>query len=566
MKLHKTVPKIVVAASILSLALTTTAHASQHSETDTHTGSAHFTVVAETGVDTQAAKTAITHAGGTITSANESAGVFDVQGPSADFATKVTAADAIIGATSERAIGYAPQTKHRAQNHVESEHLGNANASPAENPGEPAPGMDPLDDKLWGLKMTQADEARKVNGGDRGVTVGVMDTGLDASHPDLAPNFDAEKSRNFAPDIEAIDGPCETEGCLDPVGTDDGGHGTHVAGTIAASANNYGLSGIAPNVGLVELKTGQDSGFFFLKPVVDALTYAGDSGIDVVNMSFYVDPWLYNCGANPADTPEQQAEQQAVIAAVNRSLEYAHQHGVTLVGALGNEHTDLGKPGTDVSSPNYPADTAHERTIDNETCLSMPTEGSHVIGVSALGPSQKKADFSNYGTEQISVSAPGGYFRDGFGSDTFQTVGNMILSTYPRKVLTEEGFLDADGNLTPEGTEAGVIKECRQDGQCGYYQWLHGTSMASPHAAGVSALVVSAHGHKDNDGGITMKPKQVERILLDTATATACPEPRTVSYANEGRGPEFDATCEGDQEFNGFYGHGIVNALGAVQR
>src|SRR3712207_7911053 len=45
-----------------------------------------------------------------------------------------------------------------------------------------------------------------------------------------------------------VDGPCEVEGCVDPVGTDDGGHGTHVAGTIAAAANGSGLSGVAPNV------------------------------------------------------------------------------------------------------------------------------------------------------------------------------------------------------------------------------------------------------------------------------------------------------------------------------
>src|SRR5688572_17082575 len=139
-----------------------------------------------------------------------------------------------------------------------------------------------------------------------------------------------------------VDGPCEVEGCVDPVGTDDGGHGTHVAGTIGAAANGVGLSGVAPKVTLVELKVGQDSGYFFLDPVVNALTYAGDKGIDVVNMSFYVDPWLYNCTANPADSAEDQAEQRAIIAGMRRALVYAHKKGVTLFGALGNNHEDLG--------------------------------------------------------------------------------------------------------------------------------------------------------------------------------------------------------------------------------
>jgi subtilisin family serine protease len=103
---------------------------------------------------------------------------------------------------------------------------------------------------------------------------------------------------------------------VDPADHDDGAHGTHVAGTIGAAANGGGVSGVAPNVTLVNIRAGQDSGFFFLQPTVDALIYAGDAGIDVVNMSFFVDPWLYNCQANPADSPEQQAQQRLIIQAM----------------------------------------------------------------------------------------------------------------------------------------------------------------------------------------------------------------------------------------------------------
>src|SRR4029453_15197359 len=109
------------------------------------------------------------------------------------------------------------------------------------------------------------------------------------------------------------------------------------------------------------------------------------------------------------------------------------------------------------------------------------------IGVSALGPSGTKSDYSNYGTEQISVSAPGGYFRDGFGTDSFQTVGNEILSTYPLKVLQGGELGDANGHILPAGA-ASVFKDCTKSGVCGYYTYLQGTSMASPHAAGVAAL------------------------------------------------------------------------------
>nr|BFE73877.1 hypothetical protein GCM10020092_071780 [Actinoplanes digitatis] len=160
-------------------------------------------------------------------------------------------------------------------------------------------------------------------------------------------------------------------------------------------------------------------------------------------MSFYIDPWLYNCVGNPADTAEQQAEQRAIIQGMKRALSYAHRRGVTLVGALGNNNEDLGKPRTDTSSPDYPADAAKPRPIDNDTCWDLPVEGPHVIGVSSVGPTGQKADYSNYGREQISVAAPGGWFRDGFGTPAYRTNGNMILSSYPVKVLKEQGKVDA---------------------------------------------------------------------------------------------------------------------------
>jgi subtilisin family serine protease len=425
--------------------------------------------------------------------------------------------------------------------------------------------MDPLDDKLWGLRMVRADLSRQVNAGDRRVHVGILDTGMDASHPDISPNFSWALSRNFAPDIPSIDGPCETASCVDAVGTDDNGHGTHVSGTIGAAANGTGVSGVAPNVSLVELKGGQDSGFFFLDSVVNALTYAGDSGIDAVNMSFFLDPWLYNCPGNPADSPAAQAEQRTIIAGMNRALTYAHDHGVALFGSLGNNHEDLGHPRVDTTSPDFPANATYPRTIDNATCVDLPIEGPFVIGVSSVGPSGTKSDFSNYGVEQISVAAPGGWFRDGFGTPTYRTLGNQILSSYPLNVLRASGAVDADGNITP-GSVGNVFKDCTAAGVCGYYTYLQGTSMASPHAAGVAALIVSRFGKYDpaHPGTLRLEPWKTESVLLHTAAEHACPSPPIQSYVREGRSTEFDAPCEGDLNFNGIYGYGIVDAFAAV--
>jgi subtilisin family serine protease len=228
-----------------------------------------------------------------------------------------------------------------------------------------------------------ADGSYAVERGRKAVRVGIIDTGVDGHHPDIAPNFRADLSRNFTTDIPAIDGPCEEEpdrSCEDANDVDEDGHGTHVASTIGSPLNGVGIGGVAPNVSLVNLRAGQDSGFFFIGPTVDALTYAGDHGIDVVNMSFYVDPWLFNCPDNPADSPAEQFQQRLIIAAVQRAVDYARAHGVTVVSALGNENTDLGNPTADATSPDYPEGTERERVIDN-SCIDVPAESNGVISV-----------------------------------------------------------------------------------------------------------------------------------------------------------------------------------------
>jgi subtilisin family serine protease len=544
----------------------------------TPTASTQYAVLIEQGASHAAAVAAVSAAGGTVIEQNAEVGTLTVQAPATGFVQHVSASPAIYGAAHTRPIGRVPDAAPAAgaarhlRDAVETEHNASVSVAPQLDASLAPVGLDPLDANQWGLRMVKSDLARNQQPGDHGVMVGVLDSGVDATHPDIAPNINVRLSRNFTTDLPTdpngapFDGPCEFAGCVDPPAYDDNGHGTHVAGIIAAAANGFGLSGVAPGVTIVSIRGGQDSGFLFLQPVLDALTYGADIGLDVINMSFYIDPWLYNCTNNPADTSEQQLEQRTTIAAVNRALDYAHNHGVTLVGSLGNNHEDLGHPRTDISSPDFPLNTAFPRPIDNATCIDLPVEGNHVIGVSALGPTTTKADYSNYGVEQISVSAPGGYFRDGLGTPAFRTLANEVLSSYPRNVVLANGWIDAAGNLTPAGVAAGVVTYC-SGGTCGYYRYLQGTSMASPHAVGVAALIVSEWGKKDlAHGGLTLKPDKVNRILTRTAAEHACPSPPLFSYTDVGRPAEFDALCEGTTAFNGFYGNGIVDALAAVTR
>jgi subtilisin family serine protease len=466
-----------------------------------------------------------------------------------------------------RPIGRAPQVTAGGDT-VRQTLPAAAGTAATDAPGESLAGLQ------WNMAAigATADGSHAVETGSPEVLVGIMDTGVDASHPDIAPNFNHELSRNFTTDIpmdadgNEIDGPCEFDGCVDPPDIDPNGHGTHVAGIVGAAANGFGVAGVAPEVSLVNLRVGQDSAYFFLPATVDALTYAGDVGIDVVNMSFFVDPWKYNCGDNPADSPEDQAEQRATVEAVQRALDYARARGVTLLSSAGNDLQDQTKPVVDEGSPNFadtPGEAPRPREIDPADCVTVPSGSGGVVTVSATGPSGRKAYYSSYGLGFVDVAAPGGdVFDDPAGALALEGAVLSPLSGIP---AAEAGVIDEDGRpLTPE-----VVR----DDSGAYYVYLEGTSMASPHAAGVAALIVSAFGHPDTErGGLTLDPDEVEKRLLGSAGAAPCPNPPEFTYTRNVVDPEtgeaevvtHTAVCEGGTGRNGFFGAGVISAVGAV--
>jgi subtilisin family serine protease len=522
--------------------------------------------------DAAAAQAAIADAGGTVVDVNEAASIALVETSNAGFAADANAAGAVTGVARNHSVGTSqPGMSHR----YVTERPTAAERSIGGSRGRGHGGgrgnrAEPLADLQWDMAMIGTDAAhRKATG--EGVDVGIIDTGIDASHPDLAPNFDRRRSRNFTMDIPSIDGPCEVSTCIDPANVDEGGHGSHVSGIVAADDNRFGIEGVAPDATLVNLRAGQDSGFFFLYETVAALTEAGNLHLDVVNMSFYTDPWLYNC-ASRADyisgevSDAEIAEQAMVRELVLNAVTYAHDRGVTLVAAAGNQFTNLAlheRP--DETSPDFPADidgnplAAHPRVV-TDNCLDLPSEAPEVIGVSSVGPTTTKADHSNYGLNEVEISAPGGWFRDNFGTPAFQTPANMVLSAYALKPAIEEGLANPDGTPTDDFS----VRQCDSRGRCGFFTRLHGTSMASPHVAGVAALVIERYGHRTRGGGKALNPDTVQRILERTASDHACPAGGVEDYSDEGRPPEWNAICEGTTADNGIYGEGIVNAARAV--
>ena len=194
----------------------------------TATASTQYTVLIEQGASRAAALAAVSAAGGTVIKQNAEVGTLTVQAPAAGFVQQASASPAIYGAAHTRPIGRVPDAAPAAgaarhlRDVVETEHNPNVSLAPQLDASLAPVGLDPLDANQWGLRMVKSDLARAVQPGDHGVMVGVLDSGVDATHPDIAPNINVALSRNFTTDIPTdpngapFDGPCEFAGCVDP--------------------------------------------------------------------------------------------------------------------------------------------------------------------------------------------------------------------------------------------------------------------------------------------------------------------------------------------------------------
>ncbi|MFF5545455.1 S8 family peptidase [Streptomyces olivaceoviridis] len=366
-----------------------------------------------------------------------------------------------------------------------------------------ADGQDPLEPLQWDLPAIKADKAHEKTLGSRDVTVAVIDTGVDDTHPDIAPNFDRAASAN------CVSGkPDTTDGAWRPSASESP-HGTHVAGEIAAAKNGVGVTGVAPGVKVAGIKVANPDGYFYTEAVVCGFVWAAEHHVDVTNNSYYTDPWYFNCTTDP--------DQKALVDAVTRASRYAERKGAVNVAAAGNESYDLASDSiTDPVSPND--GTPSDRVIDPHECYDIPTQLPGVVTVAATGAKGLKSSFSNYGLGVIDIAAPGG---------------------------------DSTAYQKPEPpATSGLILGPLPGGKWGY---MAGTSMATPHVAGVAALIKSTHPHAS--------AALVKALLYAEANATPCTDP----YDINGDG-KVDAVCEGSKNRNGFYGRGTADALAAVTR
>jgi subtilisin family serine protease len=405
----------------------------------------------------------------------------------------------------------------------------------------PPPSSEPLAQCQWDMALIHADAATRARATGEGVRVGIVDSGVDLGHPDIAPNLDLADSCSFV----RSDDPTITAGITDPIEAGNGdcsnkaavqdlsGHGTHVASNVAAPINGVGIAGVAPDATIVALKACTASTYCYGYAVADALRYAGDHDIDVVNMSLFADPYLFYCG--------NDAGQRAMLRELQGAARYAQQHGVLLVAAAGNEEIDLRHPLQDIISPDGPEDTPITRSVGNN-CRVVPAELPGVLSVMATGPvgypgyTMNIASYSSIGGD---IAAPGGdYFA---ASDTVQ---DAVIGAMPANSDIYQTLDPLNGRFPGITTADGAAS----------YAWLNGTSMATPHVTGVAALVEELHPG--------WSPSAVAAAVKRTASPMPCPPDW------EPLGPEDERfTCQGGASgHTSFFGSGLVDAAAATAR
>jgi subtilisin family serine protease len=374
---------------------------------------------------------------------------------------------------------------------------------------------DPLSGRQWDMDQIRAPEAHTIEEGSPTVTVGDIDSGLDFTHPDLAANIDMARS------VSCVGGVANP----DPAAwNDDNGHGTHTAGTIAAARNGLGIVGVAPRVRIAAIKTSDAAGLFLPEAVVCAFMWAGDHRLAVTNNSYFADPWLFNCRNDPG--------QRVIWNAERRAIRYAQSRGTVVVAALGNEADDLAHPTEDRTSPDNAVPVT--RAIRND-CAQIPAEVPGVIGVAADGNLRRKSIYSNYGVGVTQLTAPGGDFLQ----TTAAAPNGLVLSTWPAALL-DVSCPPGQRLVDPSGAT---------------YCYEQGTSMASPHVAGVAALVASRGAHPA--GGIAAQ-------LVNTARRLACPADPSIYALFPSQNNGAPQSCTGGLGNNSFSGHGEVDALAAI--
>ena len=319
----------------------------------------------------------------------------------------------------------------------------------------------------WNARAIHAPDAWAAGQIGTGARVAVIDGGMSANHVDLVGRIDVAHSASFVPGF-TWDQDAGTATAFR--------HATHVAGIIAANDNGIGTIGIAPGATIIAVKALHNGSGSF-SGIIRAIEYAsapineGGAGANIINMSL---------GATFARDPNDGSAH--LMAALSRATSHARQRGVLVIAAAGNEGVDMD----------------HAQHV-----VSIPAQSVGVVSIAATAPVgfavgatnfSSAASYTNFGQTLVSFSAPGG---------DSMLPGNALctFARLPSGSITSPCWV-FDLIISPgAGTNT--------------YFFAAGTSMASPAAAGVAALIWGKYG--------PMTPDQLEARLRGSATDVGKP-------------------------------------------
>lgn len=513
----------VVAAAVLGMLLLVPGPAGARTDVADGAGTRYVVVFNQPNGLPAGAEGAVAAAGGAVVVEAAQIGSLLAESSDPAFATRLAGHPQVKAVGLNAEVGVPEGLDAEVVAPADAENNGGTYAPPGP---DPQPGPEPLYHKQWDKMRVNASSTGSyaVQRGNRAVRVAILDTGLETTHPDLVPNLNFAESRAFVSaagtDIPADPNPAQWD--------DKHGHGSWCGSAVAAPINAFGISGVAPDVQLVALKVLGDTGRGSFFGVARALVYAGDMKMDVASMSLS-GVLRHADGGN------------AVWIVVQRAIQYARSMGVLPIAAMGNANWDL-------------ADGSFFRDF-----VVSPVEHAGVVGVTATGYYNQKSFYSSYGVGKADVTAPGGATRFQNPPPPYEPLGRVLGAWAPETI----------GSFSPAQREEECAPPTDPTGGCHYYTYIQGTSMATPNAAGVAALIISQYGAPRSDDPWYMSPTSVESHLQITANNQPCPEPREVFYPDI---PGFSlfrpntATCQGDTGYNGFYGKGMVDALKAVTK
>jgi len=319
----------------------------------------------------------------------------------------------------------------------------------------------------WDIKrVTNNGASFDLESGNHKVVVGIIDTGVNTDQPDLKSNLLGGK--NYVP-AGGINGTDNTETGTITDYKDRNGHGSHVAGTIAGNGR---ILGVAPNIGFRSYRVFGAEGGAYTSTIANAMVGAVDDRVDVISMSLGGFDFIGQYWWTDPSTGEtiKSGNDIADLLLYKRAIKYAVDHNVTVVAAAGNDGIDATVKGqvTDLMNQEYGPDGYKIVGASFEVPGGLPG----VITVSATGPDDSIASYSNYGAGFIDITAPGG-----------------------------------DNKRYPEGNwYTDMCLSCYMDS---HYYWMDGTSMATPKVSAIAALIICKYGK--------IGPTKVQDILFKTS-------------------------------------------------